>query len=150
MRTLLVLSLVLTCSLLAFACNGDSKPKDDGGTANGVDIPTPSGPALDDAAYMKVFCTGLTNYLDAVNTKPKDGISQAVKDYIASMEKVNPPEDVRAYHAQYLKHIKDALDDPTSLLTRTPPKPAEAIRTRLNEETKKIPECRFPTFLNQG
>lgn len=150
MRTHLVLALILACASLAFACGGDDKPKGGGGSANGAGLPTPSGPALDDAAYLRVFCTGLTNYLEAVNTKPKDGITQAVKDYVSSMEKVNPPEDVRPFHAAYIKYLRDALDEPTALVTRQPPKPAEPVRTRLNEETKKVAECRFPTFLNQG
>lgn len=149
MRSSLLIGLVLSVCALGMACGGDSKSSD-GGSASGAEAPTPGGPPLDDATYLKVLCTGLTNYLEAANTKPREGIEKAVKDYIASLEKVNPPEDVKPFHREYLRYLKDALDDPTNLLTRKPPKPEDGVRKRLDEETKKVPECRFPTFLNQG
>src|SRR5690242_16758517 len=51
--------------------------------------PTPGPNALDDKQYLAVLCDGLTNYYVAINNKPDAaGISQVIKDYIASVQKV--------------------------------------------------------------
>ena len=105
---------------------------------------------LSDAAYLKVFCTGLSNYQDALlSAKSADAISKVVVDYADAMDKVEPPEDIQTFHKDFVKYLRDSVKEPTSLTTRTPPRPASAQRERLAARVNEIPECRYPTFLGE-
>ncbi|MCC6383247.1 MAG: hypothetical protein IT304_12130 [Dehalococcoidia bacterium] len=145
MRRLPSLALVpvLAFLLLASACGGG-----DGGEKTTATSPVGGGTPLSDVEYLKVFCTGVTNYYEAVNTQPtKEGIAKVVQAYIDSLKAVQPPADLQDYQAAYLKYLQDAVNDPTRLLTQKPPLPAEGARDRLAGKVKDIPECKYPTFL---
>jgi hypothetical protein len=150
MRSLLLV--FASFALLLAGCGGGGTSPG-GASADGTDASrtpalTPSGPPVSDEEYLKAFCTGVTNYNDAILSKPKEGILQAVKDYIASMERVNPPEDLQSFHQEFLRYLKAAEAEPTDLVVIPPPKPAEPQRERLAKKTANVPECKYPTFLN--
>lgn len=144
MRRLPLLALVsiLSLLLLASACGDDS------GAKKADASPVAGGTPLSDLEYLKVFCTGVTNYYEAVNTQPtKEGIAKVVQAYVDAMKAVQPPADLQEYQVAYLKYLQDAVNDPTRLLTQKPPLPAEPVRDRLAGKVKDVPECKYPTFL---
>jgi hypothetical protein len=133
------------------ACGGGD---DDGG----ADGPSPEASAatpatvtqLDDAGYLKVFCEGLSDYQDALLVEPTaEGIAKTIEAYVAAMKAVRPPEDLQAFHDEYVAYLEGALDEPTSLLTTDPPEPPEEPRQRLRELIDDTPECKYPNFLSK-
>jgi hypothetical protein len=121
------------------ACGGGDAPK------------TKNPDALTDEGYLKVFCTGLTDYQDALVSKTtKEDIAKVITDYIAALKTVTPPDDLTKFHSDYIKYLQDAVADPTSLVTRKPPLPSDSVRQRLASKTTDVPECKYPTFLGQG
>ena len=138
--------------LLAAACGTDKK--NSAGSADGAGDASPPaavGAAATDEEYLKVFCTGATRYQEAVNTeKTADGIAKAIKEYVAGMQSIVPPADVKPFHDAYVKHLQDSIGDPTSLLTKKAPLPPDGVRGRLADKATNVVECKFPTFLNKG
>lgn len=134
--------------LLSTACGGGGdKAKTD--TANPGETAI-AGVPLTDEAYLKVFCTGTVAYQDALLTKPKaEDIAAVIKEYVGSMEKVTPPADLVSFHTAYVQYLRDSVKDPTSLVTRAPPKPADGPRERLKARVTSVPECKYPTFLGE-
>src|SRR5262245_31523780 len=102
-RTYLFVLLALGLLVPAFAaCGGDDSPK-----------ATPAPNALDDKQYLAVLCTGLTNYYVAINNRPDAaGISQVIKDYIASVQKVTPPADLVSWQNGFVKYLQTMVPDP--------------------------------------
>jgi hypothetical protein len=119
-----------------------------GGAGDKSSSPTSDPNALSDEAYLKVFCTGLTEYREALLTKTTaDDIAKVIKDYIAALKPLSPPQDIAKFHQEYVKYLEDAVNDPTSLVTRNPPEPGASERQRLASKTSNVPECKYPTFL---
>jgi hypothetical protein len=164
MKPTLLAALLAALALLAAACGGgdgdgasgdndgaDDDPTEDASVDPGGDQPrtsvTPSGPPLSDEEYLRVFCSGVTTYREAVNTANRDELIQVVQDYLDSMAAVNPPEDLQQFHTELLGYLDDALDEPTYLLTRNPPVPEESVRSRMAEKSADIDECQYPVFL---
>ena len=145
----LLSALVIFAAMVTAGCGGDSKKES---PLSGGNEPAPTvaaGTPATDEQYLAVFCAGATRYQEAVNTeKTADGIANAIKEYIAAMQKVVPPEDLREYQATYLKYLQDALPDPTSLLTHPAPLPPDGPRTRLANKASSVSECKYPNFLN--
>src|SRR3954454_11103729 len=97
-RLLAVLALCLLTPALA-ACSGDDAPK-----------ATPAPNALDDKQYLAVLCSGLTSYYIAINNKPDAaGISQVIKDYIVSVQKVTPPADLVKWQDGFVKYLESMV-----------------------------------------
>ncbi len=134
------LAVILACvSVFAVAACGDD------------DAPQPKGDAVTDEEYLKVFCTGIVNYQDALLTsKDVAGIAKAVDDYVATLEPIRPPTDLETFHAAYVGYLKAALKgkDPTVLVTQKPPVPDDGPRDRLARKADNVAECKYPTFLN--
>lgn len=127
--------------------NGSSNPDTNNG---GDDDVTPSGAVLTDQQYVTTLCVGLVKYQDALLTEPtRDGIAKVIKEFIVSMKAIRPPEDVAPFHHDFVAYLETAVDEPTSLVTKAPPKPAEAIRERLVQRVTDTPECKYPTFLGE-
>jgi hypothetical protein len=142
---------LLLGSLLLAACGGDSNngATPTPGTTSPPTTPGASGPPLSDEDYLRVFCNGLSDYTNALNTATSaDAIAEVVRAYVGAMRLVNPPEDVREFHTAYVKYLEDAVDDPTSLVVTPPPKPSDEVRRRLADKQRNVAECSFPTFLN--
>lgn len=145
---------LLVAGLLLAACGGGSKnggasPTPPGSTASPA-TPTASGPPLSDDDYLRVFCNGLNDYRNALNTATTaEAIADVVRAYVAAMRLVTPPVDVSEFHAAYIKYLADAIDDPTSLVVTPPPKPPDDVRKRLAEKQRDVAECSFPTFLGE-
>lgn len=132
---------LLMLSALTVACGGDdAKDK----AASSV---TPGGPTLTDSQYLAVFCSGVTNYREALLTEPREGLLKVVQQYYDSMAAVVPPPDVAPFHQEFLSYLKDALEEPTYLVTRNPPVPDGPVRSRLAAAVSSVPECKYPTFL---
>lgn len=137
LRAFLSSLLVLFLVPMAVACGGDSSS----GTKTGVS----------DEEYLKVLCTGLSNFSDAMISKTTAAeIGQVIKDYIAEMKKVDPPSDVKQFHQDFVKYLEDSLSDPTSLVTRKPPLPPDGARKRLAAKEPGVAECKSPTFFDAG
>ena len=144
---LLLLATSVGLAALAFAACGDDGGGKGGGNGDGAGTETAP---VSDEAYLKVFCTGLSNYQDALlSARTAAAISKVVVEYADAMDKVEPPEDIKGFHKDFVKYLRDAVKDPTSLTTKTPPKPATAQRQRLAGKVNDIPECRYPTFLGE-
>ncbi len=113
--------------------------------------PTPVGPALSDQAYLKVICTGLSNFSDALisKTKPED-ITQVINAYIASLQAVEPPVGVEQFHRDFIKYLQDSTADPTSLVTKPPPLPGGSVRQRLAAVETQTPECKDAKFFTRA
>ena len=77
------------------ACGGDGG---DSKNNNDTSPVVQAGEPLDDEAYLRVFCTGLTEYQDALMTATTvDQIGEVVERYVANLREVNPPEDLRDF-----------------------------------------------------
>lgn len=112
---------------------------------------TPSGPAMSDEEYLKAICTGVTQLSDALVSKSNvDDITKVIKDFSASVKALNPPADLRKYNADFAKYLDDTASDPTAVLTKKPPVPADSIRQRLASKESNVPECKGPTFFDAG
>lgn len=134
------LPLFAVCSVAAFALLV---------AACGSDDSKPVGDASTDEQYLKVICTGLSNFSDALVSKTSsDEIAKVIKEYIASLKPVTPPQDLEKFHKDFQKYLQDALDDPTSLVTKTPPLPADEVRRRIASKEANVPECRNATFFS--
>ncbi|MCK9519425.1 MAG: hypothetical protein M0R74_10460 [Dehalococcoidia bacterium] len=146
-RWLLFAALVASAFVL-IACGDDDDDRD----ADPSVGPSPAGAPLNDDAYLRVFCSGLTDYQDALMTAPDvDEIRRVVEEYVTSLRLVNPPEDLRAYHQEYISYLQAAAEgDPTSLSVGAPPMPDDDVRDRLASKIPDIDECKYPTFLNPG
>lgn len=138
MRTLFVAALLPLSVALAVACGGGDAPK-------------ASPNAVTDEAYLKAICSGSATFSDALLTKTKpDEIGQVIKAFSASMKALTPPDDLTDYNLQFTKYLDDAVADPTSLVTRTPPLPKQSIRDRLAAKESSVPECKDGTFFSRS
>lgn len=142
-RWILVAALAVSGFALV-ACGGDD---DKDGSQPSADT-TPAGDPLSDEAYLRVFCTGLTEYQDSLLTAPTaDEIGKVVEEYISNLQQVNPPADLRDYHQRYISYLQSAIEDPTALTVGSPPMPDEDVRDRLAQKIPDIAECKYDTFL---
>ena len=138
MRTLFVVALLPFAIAFAVACGGD-------------DAPTASANAVTDEAYLKAVCAGSSSFSQALLTKSKpEEIGQVIKEFSASMKALTPPDDLKDYNQQFTKYLDDAVADPTSLVTRTPPLPKQSVRERLSAKESSVPECKDGTFFSRG
>jgi hypothetical protein len=130
------LSLVLLVSgFMAMACGNDAAAPEGGGT---------------DEDYLKAVCTGISNFSGALISKTTaKEIGDVIQQFIDEMEKVDPPADLVAYNKSFVQYLKDSLSDPTSLVTKTPPEPPQAVRDRLAAKESSIAECKDPTFFSR-
>lgn len=144
MKILSAFFAAVAVSALLVACGGDSK---DDATPAATSSVTPSGSPLSDEEYLKVFCTGVTSFREALLTEPREGLVKVVQDYYDSMKAVFPPPDAATFHQEFLDYLEDALEEPTFLVTRDPPVPEGAVRSRLASAVSSVAECKYPTFL---
>jgi len=134
-------ALMLVLTLVAAACGG--------GGSKATPTPAVSGPRATDQQYLKAICTGTQAFSDALVSKTTAaGIAQVIKDFSASMKKINPPADLQTFHAAFIKYLDGSLSDPTSLVTKSPPEPPASVRQRLASEESSVPECKRPTFFD--
>ena len=127
-----VLVLAGLLALLALACD---------------DSPPPS--AVDDEGYLAVMCANLDRFSDAIQVETREaGIAAVIEDFIDELEAVEPPADLRDFHADFIDYLEDAVDDPTSPLVAPPPLPGEEARERLAGKEGSVAECREPTFFS--
>lgn len=144
--------LLVSAGVFVAACGGGNKSPQPGAQPqpSATEEVTPSGPPLSDQEYVQTLCVGITNYNEALLREPTaEGIAKVVREFSTSMKKVNSPEDLKTFHADFIQYLDDAVDDPTSLVTTTPPKPADAIRERLAKRVLDTAECKYPTFLGE-
>ena len=155
--TLAAAAALTALAIFAVACDGDDDddspaPTDSAGSpaaTSGGDGNGASSAALSDEEYLAVFCSGLVEYQDAVNTEStEEGIQRVVEDYVQDLNEVSPPEDLQEFHSEYIAYLEDAVDEPTALLTSEPPLPDEGPRERLAGKVDDVPECEYPTFLS--
>lgn len=136
-RRSLFLLLALPVLLIAAACGDDDHESPKGGGT--------------DEEYLKTICVGTANFSDALLSKTTaDEIAKVVRDFADEMKKANPPADLVEYNEQFVKYLEDAVNDPTSLVTRQPPLPSEDIQQRLANLEPTIPECKDPTFFSRA
>ena len=128
--------MLVLCAFVFAACNS----KDD---------PEPTGTPATDEQYLKAICTGLVNFSDALVSKTSSTeIAAVIKAYIVGMQQIQPPTDLQKFHKDFVKYLQDALNDPTSLVTTTPPLPSDDVRKRIASKERNVPECRDATFFS--
>lgn len=124
--------------LVAAACGGGDSSK-------------PSGNELTDEQYLAAICSGTSRFAEALVTKTKaEDIAQVIRQFSADMKALNPPADLKSYTGQFVKYLDDAVADPTSLVTRTPPLPSKDVRDRLATKETSVPECKSGTFFSRS
>ena len=139
LRNLFLTTTLILVLFASFACTGD----DDASNA------TSPGNRSTDEQYLRAVCIGLTNFSDAIVSKTSSAeIAAVIKAYVASMKELSPPVDLDKFHRDYVKYLQSAVDEPTSLLTRTPPLPPDAVRKRIASKERGVPECRDATFFS--
>lgn len=137
MRTFFVWTLLPVAVAVAVACGGNNPSK-------------PPANAISDEAYLKAICSGSSRFSEALLTKTKpEEIGQVIKDFSATMKALTPPADLKDYNQQFTKYLDDAVADPTSLVTRNPPLPAQSVRDRLAAKESSVPECAAGTFFSR-
>ena len=167
---LAALSLTAVMTLLG-ACGGDddstgggaakgSSPaaKDDSKVAN-------AGPVSGtDKEYVKDMCVSFNSYMDGVfkviQSDPSSATDQAaiakklgpfLESFAKDVDKAKPPRDVKKYHDELVKQVKDSSEKLKSGKVKslaelgqgvTPPKDLDpAILTRLSNAEKDVKEC---------
>ena len=136
--------LLIAVALSVVACGG-------GGSSKATPTPPTSGPTATDEQYLKAICTGTQAFSDALISKTTaDGIAQVIKQFSSNLKTINPPADLRTFHAAFIKYLDDSLTDPTSLLTKSPPEPPDSARQRLASKESSVPECKKPTFFDSA
>ncbi len=129
-RSLPVLLLAALLGLLALACD-DEPPPD----------------PVADEEYLALMCANLDRFSDAVLEATEEAaIAAVIEDFIEALEAVEPPADLRDFHAAFIEYLEEAVDDPTSPLVLAPPLPDEDVRERLADKERSVEECREPTF----
>ena len=111
---------------------------------------TPQGGGSDED-YLRAICVGTSNFSNALLSKTNaNDIAQVIKDFIAEMKKTNPPADLVKYNDEFIKYLEDAVNDPTSLVTRAPPLPSTEIQRRIAALEPSITECKDGTFFSRS
>lgn len=132
-RSLLVLAVAGLLALLALACGDDGPP------------PSP----VSDEGYLAVMCANLDRFSDAILVETEEaGIAAVIEDFIEELKGVEPPVDLREFHAEFIDYLEAAVDDPTSPLVLSPPLPGDEARERIAGKERSVEECREPTFFS--
>jgi len=135
-----LLAAAAAAALVLAACRG----------GGGDGLETPAATPVGDEEYLAVICAGLDRFTDALMVaQTPDEVRAVVEEYIADLELVTPPEDVRPFHEAFIQYLRDAVDEPLALLTTPPPTPEEEVRQRLAEKERSVAECRNPTFFQR-
>lgn len=141
LRNLFLAATLVLVAIASFACSGDDDGADTTAQAN----------RSTDEQYLKAICIGLTNFSDAIISKTSSAeIAAVIKAYVNSIKELSPPADLDKFHRDYVKYLQSAVDEPTSLLTRTPPLPSDAVRKRIASKERNVPECRDATFFSSS
>ena len=136
--------LLLPLLVLGAACGDDDG--DDGGDS-AVPEAKPGG---NDEDYLRAICKGTQDFSNALITKTTpEEIGDVIEDFITTMKETNPPDDLEAYNADFIKYLEDALAEPTSLVTRNPPLPSEDVQRRLAGKEVSVDECKDGTFFSR-
>lgn len=136
------LSLLLGCAILSLTLLGTACGDDSGAESNG--------PGGTDEAYLAAVCSGSQAFSDALLSKTSaDGIADVIRDFVDTMKQADPPADLRKYNEEFVKYLEDAVNDPTSLVTRKPPLPDEEVQRRLAAKEPSVEECKEPTFFSR-
>ena len=130
-RSLAAGALAGLLALLAAACGGDPAP-------------------VEDDAYLAIICANLDAFSDAIHVETEEArIAAVIEEFIGELEGVAPPADLRGFHDAFIDYLREALDDPTSLLVLAPPLPSEEARERLAARERFVEACREPTFFSE-
>jgi hypothetical protein len=78
-----------------------------------------------------------------------DEIADVIRDFIETMKDTNPPADLVEYNDEFIEYLEDAVNEPTSLLTRKPPLPDDDVQRRIASKEPSVPECKDPTFFSK-
>jgi hypothetical protein len=129
MRILFPVLACLSALVLLVACGDD----DDNSEAIG---------GGSDEEYLRIICAGSRDFSNAlVRETSVEGIGKSIEDFIANLQRADPPGDLEKFHADLLSYLQTALDDPTSLAVKPRPQPPEKARSRLAEKEDELPEC---------
>jgi hypothetical protein len=135
MRIRIILGAVVLPLAFAMAACGDDDAPEGGGT---------------DEDYLRAICTGSQDFSSALMTKTTpDEIADVIRDFIDTMKDTNPPADLVEYNDEFIEYLEDAVNEPTSLLTRKPPLPDDDVQRRIASKEPSVPECKDPTFFSK-
>ena len=130
-----VLALIAIVSFVAAvaACGDD----DDSPTPT-----TPPGVQLTDEQYLDAIVRVQKDLSDAIISKTNaDDIAKVIKDFSARMKLLNPPTDLQQFQKDFTKYLDDAVESPTSIITRNPPVPPDKVRDRLISKEPDVASC---------
>jgi len=134
MRRFAVFASLVAVPALLFAACGDEAPEGGGS----------------DDDYIRAICVGTSEYADAIVSKTTaEEIAAVTRQFITEMRSLNPPADLRDYNDDFIEYLQGGLDDPTSLLTVSPPEPPDEPRRRLAALEPTITECKEATFFTR-
>ena len=134
MRRYLFAAAMLLPALALFASCGD----DD-------DTPKSGG---SDEEYLAAICKGTSDFSNALLSKTTAAeIADVIKEF---MKSTNPPADLAKYNDEFVQYLEDAVSEPTSLVTRTPPLPPDDVQRRLAAKELTVEECKDGTFFSRS
>ena len=137
MRRYLFAAAMLLPALALFASCGD----DD-------DTPKSGG---SDEEYLAAICKGTSDFSNALLSKTTAAeIADVIKEFIKTMKSTNPPADLAKYNDEFVQYLEDAVSEPTSLVTRTPPLPPADVQRRLAAKELTVEECKDGTFFSRS
>lgn len=132
----LLLALIASLALGLAACAGSEDPPDE-----------PEG--VSDEEYLRVTCTELQKFSDALIAGDSPAEIQAVIDgYIAAMRELVPPRDIAQYHRDFIAWLEAGKADPL-LLAADGPLPPDGPRRRIAAKEPSVEECKRPTFFQE-
>lgn len=103
-----------------------------------------------DEDYLRAICTGSQDFSNALVSKTTpDEIADVIRDFIDKMKNTNPPADLVDYNEDFVDYLEDAVNEPTSLVTRKPPLPDDDVQRRLASKEPSVEECKDPTFFSR-
>ncbi|OAI41282.1 hypothetical protein AYO38_04005 [bacterium SCGC AG-212-C10] len=140
MKFLVTGALAVMLAFALVACD----PGDSTDATVGPGTPTP----VSDEEYLRVTCTGLQKFSDALVSKAKpEDIRAVIAAYVADLQAISPPTDIAKFHAEYIAYLQAAESEPLKLTTE-PPLPPEKARQRIAVKESQVEECKHPTFFS--
>lgn len=102
-----------------------------------------------DEEYLRAFCTATSAFSDdLVTATSPDAIQRTIADYREALIPLEPADDLRGFHQEYLNYLADTFNSPGAL-DGDPPEPPSRTLLRLNALARSIDECDDTTLFGR-